>query len=140
MKGKLKMSKKGDLGKIALGAAIGVGAGVLLAPRSGEETRKILRDKMMDLISKVRRLDSREIAKDFENKVEKIERELANLDKEKVLKMAKKKASVVKAHADELVALAKEKGDEAIEKAADEVRRKAIEVTESVLIKLETAK
>lgn len=134
------MSKKGDLGKIALGAAIGVGAGVLLAPRSGEETRKILRDKMMDLISKVRRLDSREIAKDFENKVEKIERELANLDKEKVLKMAKKKASVVKAHADELVALAKEKGDEAIEKAADEVRRKAIEVTESVLIKLETAK
>ena len=34
------MSKKG-LGKFVLGAAIGAGLGVLFAPRSGKETRKM---------------------------------------------------------------------------------------------------
>ena len=50
------MSKKG-LGKFVLGAAIGAGIGLLFAPRSGKETRKLLKDKMDDLVKKAKELD-----------------------------------------------------------------------------------
>ena len=54
------MSKKG-LGKFVLGAAIGAGIGLLFAPRSGKETRKILKDKMDDLVKKAKELDKEEV-------------------------------------------------------------------------------
>ena len=47
------MSKKG-LGKFVVGAAIGAGIALLFAPRSGKETRKILKDKMDDLVKKAK--------------------------------------------------------------------------------------
>lgn len=37
--------KKRDLGKIAAGAALGAGLGILLAPKSGSETRKRIKRK-----------------------------------------------------------------------------------------------
>lgn len=100
------MSKKDNLGKIALGAAIGVGAGVLLAPHSGKETRKILKDKMDELVDKVRSIDSDKVKKEFDRKVKELEKEIKNLDKEKVLNIAKKKANSIKRKTDELVDLA----------------------------------
>lgn len=40
------------LGLIALGAIIGAGVALLLAPKTGEETRELLRDKGTDLARK----------------------------------------------------------------------------------------
>lgn len=131
------MSKKSDLGKIAVGAAVGVGLGVLFAPHSGSDTRKILKDKMKELLEKVKNIDSKEVKHSFDKKIKEIEKELKELDKEKVLEMAKKKASSIKEKADNLVSLAIETKDESIEKLTKDVRTKAITVTESVLKKLE---
>ena len=39
------MSKKSGLGKFLLGAGIGVGLGILFAPKSGKETRADLKKK-----------------------------------------------------------------------------------------------
>lgn len=39
------MAKNKGLGKILLGMGIGAGLGVLLAPKSGDETRKELKKK-----------------------------------------------------------------------------------------------
>ena len=70
-------------------------------------------------------------------KINEIKKELEDLDKEKVLKIAKKKGEDIKEQAQKLVDLAVEKGTPVLEKAANEVREKAIDVTKSVLDKLE---
>ena len=78
-----------------------------------------------------------EVKDELLNKIEDIRNELDDLDKEKVLKIAKEKGNDLKNKADELVELAKEKGTPVIEASADAVRQKAISATKSVLAKLE---
>ena len=107
------MAKRG-WGKFVVGAGIGAGLGLLFAPKAGKETRKELKVKIDDLVAK---------AKD--------------LDKEKVLKLAKEKSEVLKGKANELVELAKEKGTPVLKDAADEVKEKALKVAKEVVAKLE---
>lgn len=131
------MSKKGDIGKIAIGTALGVGAGVLLAPHSGKETRELLKKKTSELLGKVKNFDSEKVKKEFDKKIKSLEKEIKSLDKEKVLVIAKKKANAIKEKADELVQLAMDKGNETIRIATEDVRKRAIVVTKEVLEKLE---
>ncbi len=132
------MSKKSDLGKVAIGAAIGVGAGILFAPKSGKETRQELKEKMSELTEKVKQLDSKKVKETITKKVEELEKEIKELDKEKVLKVAKDKANKIKKKADDLVLFAKKKGESVLEKTAEEVRNKALETAKLVVEKLET--
>ena len=69
--------------------------------------------------------------------MEEIKTGLAELDKEKVLEIAKEKAVQLKEKAQELVDLAIDKGTPVLRDAAEEVRLKAIDVTKEVLKKLE---
>ena len=131
------MSKKKGFGKLLAGMAIGAGLGVLFAPKSGEETRKELKQKIDELINKAKELDKDEVKETIESKIALIQNELADLDKEKVLKIAKKKAKDIQDMANELVDYAVEKGTPVLESAADSVRKKAITVTKQVLKKLE---
>ena len=130
------MSKKG-LGKFVAGAAVGAGLGILFAPKKGTEIRKELKEKIDDLLDKIKSLDKEDIQKEFEQKINEIKKELEDLDKEKVLKIAKKKGEDIKEQAQKLVYLAVEKGTPVLEKAANEVRENAIDVTKSVLDILE---
>jgi len=130
------MSKKG-FGKFLAGIALGAGLGVLFAPKKGEETRKELKVKFDELLAKVKEIDIDEVKENVENKIVEIKKELEDLDKEKALKLAKSKAKKIEKKAEELVSYAIEKGTPAIEKAADSVRTKTIEVTKQVLAKLE---
>ena len=70
-------------------------------------------------------------------KVEDIKSELEDLDKEKVLKIAKEKSEDIKKKTLDLVQLAKDKGTPVLEGVADDLRLKAIDVTKDVLRKLE---
>ena len=74
---------------------------------------------------------------DVKNKINEIEAELNELDKEKVLEIARDKADKVKNKTDELVELAKQAGSKAANKTASELREKSIDVTKKVLNKLE---
>ena len=60
-----------------------------------------------------------------------------NLDKETVLKAAKKKGNELKDKANELVELAKEKGTPVLEGIADDLKKKTISVAQEVIDKLE---
>ena len=131
------MSKKTGLGKLFAGLAVGAGLGVLFAPKKGEEIRKELKVKIEDLLNKAKDLDKEEVKSTIESKITLIENELEDLDKEKVLKIAKKKAEQIQNMAEDLVAYAVEKGTPILEKSAEAVRQKAIDVTKSVLNKLE---
>lgn len=134
------MSKKKGLGKLLAGVAIGTGLGVLFAPKKGEETRKELKEKMDELLNRVKDLDKKEVKESIESKIALIQSELEELDKEKVMKIAKKKAAEIQDMAEELVDYAVEKGTPILEKTANSVREKAIEVTKQVLKKLEDKK
>ena len=132
------MSKKSNgLLKFVAGVGLGVGLGMLFAPKKGEELRKDLKCKLEELLKKAKEIDVKEVAEDFMKKVENLKEELEDLDKEKVLAIAKKKGEQLKNKTAELVELAKEKGTPVLEKAANEVRERAVLVTKEVLKKLE---
>ena len=131
------MSKKKGLGKFIIGAGIGAGIGLLFAPKKGSDTRRDLKKKMDELVEKARGIDAVEVKENIEAKIEEIKAELADLDKEKALNIAKKKAKQIQDAAEELVSYAVEKGTPVLEKAADSVRQKAVVVTKEVLNKLE---
>lgn len=131
------MSKKGSFGKFLLGLGLGVGAGMLLAPKKGEELRKDLKNKLNELLNKAKEIDLNEVREDFMNRVNELKDEIEDLDKEKVLELAKEKGELLKKKASELLTLAKEKGTPVLEKAAKEVNDRAILVTKDVLKRLE---
>ncbi|MBQ9854207.1 MAG: YtxH domain-containing protein [Bacilli bacterium] len=131
------MSKKGGFTKFALGVGLGIGAGMLLAPKKGEELRKDLKNKLNELMEKAKEIDVKEVSEEFVAKIKDLKEEIENLDKEKVLSIAKEKGELLKNKANDLVLLAKEKGTPVVEKTANEIRNKAINVTKDVLKKLE---
>ena len=131
------MSKKNGLLKFIAGLGIGVGAGMLLAPKSGEELRKDLMKKLNELLEKAKEIDVKEVSEDFKKRIVELKQEIEDLDKEKVLEIAKDKSEALKKKTNELLVLAKEKGTPIVEKATEEVRERAIRVTKDVLKKLE---
>lgn len=130
------MSKKG-YGKFVLGAAIGAGLGLLFAPKKGSELRKDLKVKLDELVDQAKKIDIKEVKEEFDKKVEEIREELADMDKEKALSIAKKKGAQAKKKAEELVELAKEKGTPALRKSAESVLTNVIKVSKDALKKLE---
>ena len=92
------------------------------------------------MINKLKNIDADDVKDTIEAKIFEIRTELEDLDKEKVLKIAKKKASQIKDMAEELVEYAIEKGTPVLENAASAIRDKAILVTREVLDRLEKNK
>ena len=85
----------------------------------------------------IKKIDIEEVKEEFEDRLQEIKEELADLDKEKALALAKEKAIQLKNKAQDLVDLAVEKGTPVLKDAAEVVRLKTYEVTKDVLIKLE---
>lgn len=133
------MSKKKGCGKFLVGAALGAGLGLLFAPKKGSDMREDLKKQLDKLLNQIKDIDTEEVKKEFDKRVNEIKDDLNDLDKEKVLELAKEKALVLKDKAEDLVDLAVEKGTPVLQKAAEELRIKAIAVTKDVLKKLEKA-
>ena len=131
--------KKNGLLKFAAGIGLGVGVGMLFAPKSGEELRKDLKKKLDEFLKKTKEIDIKEVSDDFVKKINDLKKEIEDLDKEKVLSIAKEKGEELKVKANELLDLAKEKGTPVVEKTVNEVRSRAIQVTKEVLKKLESS-
>ena len=105
------MSKKKSIWPFVAGVGLGVGAGMLFAPKKGEDLRKDVKNKIEELINKAKEIDVDEVKEEFMKKIDDLKKELEDLDKEK--------------------------GTPVLEKAAQEVRQKAIMVTKEVLKRLE---
>lgn len=133
----MRSEKKFGVGKFLAGAALGAGLGVLFAPKSGSETRKELKKKMDDLVAQIKDIDVDEVKKEFDKKVAEIKDGLADLDREKVLELAKDKGNDLKEKAQELVEMAKEKGTPMLKKSAQDVLENVIKVSKEAIKKLE---
>lgn len=131
------MSKKKGLGKFLVGVGAGVGLGMLFAPDKGEATRRKLKVKIEELLAKAKEIDIEEVKEDITCRIEEIKEELETLNKEKVIKIAKEKSKELLEKVDDLLQVAKEKATPVVEEAVEKVREKAVEVTKSVLAKLE---
>ena len=127
------MSKKGFL----WGAALGIGAGMLLAPKKGSETRRELKEKLDEMLAKLNDVDYDEVRENIEVKIYQIKNELRDLDKEKAIDIAKKKVAELQKMSSELVNYAVEKGTPVLQKSADAIREKVIKVSKEVIEKLE---
>ena len=130
------MAKRSGLGKFIAGALVGVGLGVLFAPKKGSETRADLKNMCNDLIDKAKNLNADDVKNYVEAKVDDIKQSIEELDKEKVLEFAKEKAKLVNQKADELVAYVKEKGTPIMEKTANSIKEKASTVASDVVERL----
>lgn len=129
--------KKSGFGKFIAGAAVGAGLGLLFAPRTGKETREVLKKKFDEVLEQVKSIKAEDVKASIVKKVNELQKELKDLDKEKALKIAKQKATKIQKKADELYKLAVEKGTPVVEKSVSELKQATADVLKKIVAKLE---
>ena len=135
----MTMYKRKNCGLLK-GIVIGAGLGLLFAPKKGSETRKDLLKKINEFSEKVKELEIEDVKETISIKIDELKSELADLDKEKVAAIARKKTETIKNKAEELYELAIEKGTPILEKAADDIRKKTAELLNNTANKLDKSK
>lgn len=133
----MSKERKGGFGKFLCGAALGAGIALLFAPDKGSVTRKKLKVKLDEVLEYVKNIDKEEVKAEIVSRVNELKDELADLDKEKVLEIAKDQANKIQKKAEELYKYAVKKGTPVLQDVTNEVRLRALQVAKSVVVKLE---
>lgn len=120
--------KKSKIGALIAGIGIGAAAGMLLAPKSGEETRKDIKDKAKKATKKVKDIDLNQLKDDLVKEFDKFKNEIKDMDKEKAMKLAKDKGTILLNSCENLINEAKEKSSPMIEKTAKDIKKKLSEI------------
>ena len=120
--------KKSKLGALIAGIGIGAAAGMLLAPKSGEETRKDIQKKAKQIGKKVKDIDLNQVKEDLVKEFDKFKNEMKDMDKDKAMKLAKEQGTKLLAKCEDLITMAKEKSAPMIEKTGKDIKKKLSEM------------
>lgn len=118
------------------GAIIGGIAGVLLAPKKGSETRAQIKECIINLKNKTKKLDKKDIEEYIDKKLDELDIELAKLDMEIDYKKAKKQAKKVIRKIQKLISYTKKKNIDEFEELISDLKEKAEEISEEILTNL----
>ena len=121
------MSKSG-LSKFVIGAGIGFGIGILVAAKSGKETRQDLKNKFKELEYKMKNLDMSDLKDGAINKLDEIKDTVRDLDFEQVSTFTKEKVDTIRIKLSELSSYLKKKSAPVIKKVINEINKKLDEV------------
>ena len=124
---------KKTIEKVGLGVALGMGAGFLLAPKSGKEMRKELGEKAEEITCKMKEMTPTKMKKDFDKKIKEIEKEIKDLDKEKVLEEAEQK---IKKISEKIEDLKEEMKDDEKTPIIDNLKNTMVETSKKLVTKL----
>ena len=130
------MSKTG-IGEFILGVGIGVGIGLLVSPNTGDENRKIVKEKASKAIDKIKNIDLNEVKENLVNQYEKLKEQLKDMDAEKAKRLAKEKIEELTIKANELITAAKEKADPVIEAETKKLKKNLSQLLNKWADKLE---
>ena len=120
--------KKSKLGALVAGIGIGAAAGLLLAPKSGEETRKDIQKKAKQIGKKVKDIDLNQVKEDLVKEFDKFKNEMKDMDKDKAMKLAKEQGTKLLAKCEDLITMAKENSAPMIEKTGKDIKKKLSEM------------
>ncbi len=121
------------LGTFTFGMLIGLGIGLLFAPKSGTETRSDIKNKFNSMMGN----NKDDLNFLIELTKEKINDSIKSLKKEKVLEKASEKVSEIKEYCDEIIEMSLETGGEAIEKATKKFKKDTLKTIDKIIDKLE---
>lgn len=117
------MSKSG-FSKFIIGAGIGVGIGLLLAKKSGKETRDDIKLKFKELEDKFKKLDITELKSGAINKLDELKQKIEDLDQEQIAQAAKEKILDIRNGLSELTNKVKKKALPYIKDAVENLSHK----------------
>lgn len=115
---------KGNFGKFVLGLGIGACIGALFTPRTGEENRKLLKEKANDAYGKAKEIDFEALKTKLYDEYYGLKDKLENMDSEQAKEFAYEKAKELEAKADKVIAKAIEENKPKVEKALIELKKK----------------
>ena len=131
------MGKRGSFKDLLLGVGVGVVIGALFTPRTGEENRKLLKEKAGETVDKVKKIDFEALKTKLYDEYYSLKDELENMDAETAQKLAQEKVSELQAKADKVIAAAIEENKPKVEKSLVELKKKLAVVLKEISKKLE---
>ena len=118
------MSKSGGLSKFIVGAGIGFGIGLLVAAKSGKETRRDIKNKFDELEEKIKNLELSDLKQGALDKLEELRIKISDLDQEKASELIKEKIKDIKEKLSELSRYIKRKSTPALKNIINEINAK----------------
>ena len=124
-------------GHFLTGALIGVGLGILLAPRAGSETREDLRKSFKNLTDSIKNIDIEATKALFLDKLSEIQTNLSTIDAKEAVNTIQEKTKMITKKCDELIKASQEEEIPAVEKAALEMKQKTTALAEEIIENIE---
>jgi len=115
------MSNHSGLSKFIVGAGIGFGVGLLVAAKSGKETRKDIKDKFNELEEKIKNLSYDDVKEGAIEKLDELKVKINDLDQDKARELLTEKINDIKIKLSELSKFIKKKSAPTVKKIISEL-------------------